>query len=131
LLIYICYDIYKWYLGSSFGGGVAVHALMRKVWQGPTILLAPAHAVIDRKLHYIPKKSKFSLPINVPVIIVHGENDKVVPLTDSQALAGTSNPGYVQFITVDDDHRLNNYMTADKFKELIDSMLKTEETITV
>ena len=35
-------------VGSSFGGAVAVFLALRGGWRGPLLLLAPAHAVVDR-----------------------------------------------------------------------------------
>ncbi len=85
-------------IGSSFGGAVAVALLHRKAWSGPTLLLAPA------VFHYnVPR----FLPKGVPVWIVHGLHDTVVPIDDSRALAQTGTPALVRLIEVDDDHALS------------------------
>ena len=46
------------------------------------------------------------LPAGVPVILVHGVRDDVVPFDDSRALAATGSAELVKLIEVDDDRRL-------------------------
>ena len=84
--------------GSSFGGAVAVALLQRGHWTGPTLLLAQA------ALHYgLPAE----LPTGVPVWIVHGRGDAVVPPVHSRRLAAKGDPERVRLIEVDDDHSLH------------------------
>lgn len=54
------------------------------------------------RLHYAEPP-----PPPVPVIIIHGRNDAVVPLTGSQTYAATY-PALVTLIEVDSDHRLGD-----------------------
>lgn len=85
-------------VGSSFGGGVALALLQRGLWRGPTLLLAPAiaHAGLARRL-----------PDDVPVFILHGRQDELVPIDDSRELARTGTRELVRLIEVDDDQRLS------------------------
>ena len=84
--------------GSSFGGAVAVALLQRGHWAGPTLLLAQAAL-----LYGLPAE----LPPGVPVWIVHGSGDDVVPPEHSRRLAEASDPANVRLIEVDDDHSLH------------------------
>jgi predicted esterase len=84
-------------VGSSFGGAVAVALLQRKLWAGPTLLLAQASR------HYLPDPR---LPEGVRVTLVHAFEDEIVDAADSRALAKTGTPALVELIEVDDDHAL-------------------------
>ena len=85
-------------VGSSFGGAVAVALLQRGLWRGPTLLLAQAA---------LRQGLRATLPSDVPIWIVHGTRDEVVPLGDSHALARAGSPDLVRLIEVDDDHALH------------------------
>lgn len=84
--------------GSSFGGAVAVALLQRGHWSGPTLLLAQAAL-----LYGLPAE----LPSGVPVWIVHGRGDDVVPPEHSRRLAAAGELEHVRLIEVDDDHSLH------------------------
>jgi predicted esterase len=96
-------------IGSSFGGAVAVALLMRGAWRGPTLLLAQAAA------HYVPDAR---LPEQVPVTLVHGHGDDVVPIASSRALAATGTAGKVQLIEVNDDHPLSGLIESGELIEI-------------
>lgn len=83
-------------LGSSFGGAVALRLLHEAPrWTGPTLLLVGAG----------PKLTPYTtLPPGVPVHLIHGRHDDVVPPQDSIDLAATSRAA--RLTLVDDDHRL-------------------------
>lgn len=85
-------------VGSSFGGAVAVALLQQGRWRGPTLLLAQA------ALHYgLPAE----LPEGVPVWLVHGRRDSLVPIEESRTLAAAGDPAWVRLIEADDDHPLS------------------------
>ncbi|MCY4453147.1 MAG: hypothetical protein OXC01_14445 [Immundisolibacterales bacterium] len=84
--------------GSSFGGAVAVALLQRGHWAGPTLLLAQAALFYGLSAE---------LPSGVPIWIVHGLGDDVVPPEHSRRLAAAGDPGHVRLIEVDDDHSLH------------------------
>ena len=83
-------------IGSSFGGAVALRLLHEEPrWTGPTILLAGAG----------PKLTPWrTLPQGVPVLVVHGRFDDVVPVQDSIDLAATS--ADAELVLRDDEHSL-------------------------
>jgi predicted esterase len=96
-------------LGSSFGGAVVVTLLELGVWNGPTLLLAPA------ALRYDPAAR---LPEGVPVTIVHGTGDTVVDIEDSRKLALTGLPGWVRLFEVDDAHDLAGLVESGQLAEI-------------
>lgn len=97
-------------VGSSFGGGVAVALLESGDWRGPTVLLAPAVGYVG----VAPV-----LPAGVPVTIVHGTRDDVVPIEDSRALARSGTPSLVTMLEVDDEHRLSSLLDGDRLAKLV------------
>lgn len=103
-------------IGSSFGGGVAVELLRRKHWNGPTLLLAQAALMYDREARLLA---------DVPVWLVHGTRDDVVPIEHSRRLARTGTPDLVRLIEVDDDHSLAGMVASGELvavvRELYDS----------
>ena len=77
---------------------MAVALLQRGYWAGPTLLLAQAALFYDLPVE---------LPPAVPVWIVHGLRDDVVPPEHSRRLAAAGDPAHVRLIEVDDDHSLH------------------------
>ncbi|MEZ4225060.1 MAG: alpha/beta hydrolase [Polyangiaceae bacterium] len=84
-------------VGSSFGGALALRLIELGAWQGPTLLLAPASR------YFLP--APVSLPAGVPVLILHGRKDAVVPMQDSRDLAERHDG--VRLLELDDEHRLS------------------------
>lgn len=97
-------------VGSSFGGAIAVALLARGHWRGPTLLLAQAAAKLG--IHD-------PLPVGVPVTLVHGVHDAIVPIEDSRALAKTGTPGLVVLEEVDDEHRLSSLVASEHLATLV------------
>jgi pimeloyl-ACP methyl ester carboxylesterase len=84
-------------IGSSFGGAVLLRLLHETPgWQGPSIFLAGAGVKLT------PHRS---LPDGIPVELIHGQRDTVVPLADSDLLASTSD--VARLTVIDDEHRLS------------------------
>ena len=85
-------------VGSSFGGAVALRLLHEPPrWTGAVILLAGAG----------PKLTPYDrLPAGIPVLLVHGRRDEVVPLEDSERLAASSPDA--ELLVVEDDHGLGS-----------------------
>ena len=81
-------------VGSSFGGAVVAALVERGFWQGPSLLLAQA---AQRMLPGL------ELPADASVALVHGRRDELIPLEESEALAGDHFP----LLVVDDDHALH------------------------
>jgi alpha-beta hydrolase superfamily lysophospholipase len=97
-------------VGSSFGGAIALALLVRGVFRGPTVLLAPAHR------HYGVEER---IPERVPVLIVHGTRDTVVSIEGSRALARTGTPGWVELVELDDEHRLSTVLEGDRLAAFV------------
>ena len=97
-------------VGSSDGGAVTVALLDRGFWRGPTVLLAPAAARLG---------VRNVLPDGVPVTIVHGVDDDVIPMDDSRALAATGSAGSVRLIEVSDDHRLRSLLDPGALADIV------------
>lgn len=97
-------------VGSSFGGAVAVALLQRGLWNGPTLLLAPAvkHFGLEPWL-----------PENVRVLIVHGTRDAVVDIETSRVLEKSGTPGFVAMMELDDEHRLQSVLEGELLSELV------------
>ncbi len=108
-------DVPQWtIIGSSFGG------LMGTVYtcKNPTrvrklILLAPA---ILRE----PFGSFLDVqPASVPVIVIHGTRDDVVPLEAAREVAQTLFTN-LNYIVVDDDHRLHKTLHELDWKKILE-----------
>jgi len=82
-------------VGSSMGGHVATAAAAALHAAG-LFVLAPAY--------YMPGHEKLTpIPPNMPICIVHGWRDDVVPVTNSIRFAGSCN---AELHLLDGDHRL-------------------------
>ena len=97
-------------VGSSFGGLVAVQLLASGAWSGPTLLLAQASFRLDPDA---------SLPEGVPVLLVHGTRDEIIPVEHSRRLATTGTPGLVRLIEVDDTHRLVTLVETGRLADYV------------
>jgi hypothetical protein len=97
-------------VGSSFGGAVAVALLQRGLWRGPTLLLAQA----AQRQGLRPE-----LPRGVPIWLVHGLRDDVVPLAESRALARSGSSDLVRLVEVDDDHALHALVRDGRLVRLV------------
>jgi pimeloyl-ACP methyl ester carboxylesterase len=92
-------------IGSSLGGLMATVFACRQPGQvDRLVLLAPAMPYLD--LEQVPLQP---LPATIPVTIVHGDHDEVVPIEPTQALAGRLFPN-LTFTIVDAGHDLNPVM---------------------
>ena len=90
-------DDYDVVVGSSFGGALVTELLRSGDWTGPTLLLCPGWKLF-------PSGDLADLAPAGKVVIVHGDQDTVVPLEHSQELAEAIG---ATLITVQDDHRLS------------------------
>lgn len=114
-------------IGSSFGGGIALQLIKRKIWNGPTILLAPAGGLMSRKLlQWDLQDIEPSILKDMLVVIVHGKNDDIVPIEDSYSLREKYNE--IKIVEVEGDHRLHEYC-RDCLCDLIRDMYKLNKRI--
>lgn len=102
-------------VGSSFGGFIAMFLLQTQVWNGNTVLLAPATGLLFKKRLWLPKSDRKN------IVIVAGRNDTTVPLHGLTKLQQSSLDN-IQFLVVEDDHRLNKSMIEqDQLRNLINA----------
>lgn len=97
-------------VGSSFGGAVAVELLRSGAWQGPAVLLCPAHRLVaGRAWRPAP-----TLPEDASrIVVVHGRQDETVPISHSRELTRDT---AAKLIEVEDQHRLLSAATPENFK---------------
>jgi len=95
-------------VGSSFGGAVLVELIRRGEWSGATLLLAQAALKLDATAR---------LPSTLPVLLVHGRADEVVPVEHSRTLAATSPAA--RLIETEDEHRLVELTRSERLAELV------------
>ena len=99
-------------IGSSFGGLMGAIALLEnphKVCQ--LILLAPL--IVSRKL-----KPSMYKPVDVPVKVYHGKNDRIVPYKPARERAQHFFTN-LEYNIVDDDHRLHSTVKSLNWQKVI------------
>lgn len=97
--------------GSSFGGGVALELIRRGVWSGPTLLLAPAQHAIAAKVGDDPKALYTNLSNTVPIHVIHGKPDNVIPFSNSEELVRYS--PHIKLVAVEDGHALETALRSE------------------
>lgn len=89
--------------GSSYGGLAAAWLAMQEPRRFSGLLLcAPALGHAEKP---VLRPAGLVSPPGLPVRIVHGRMDRVVPIEGSRAYRARSGP-HVELVEVDDDHRL-------------------------
>ena len=113
-------------VGSSWGGAVATLALVRGVWRGPTVLLAPAYGRVaevagwdDTELSasrtYEQLRVELTEEEKKRIVIVHGVNDEVVDIKHSREMSKACE---LQLIEVEGgDHQLFKYICGTDNKQ--------------
>lgn len=78
-------------VGSSYGGAVAAGVIALGDWQGPTILLAPAFASLQRRTESDEAAETIARfrerAANMRIVVFHDPDDETIPCADSEALA--------------------------------------------
>ena len=100
-------------VGSSFGGALAVALLQEGRIRVPVVLLAPAAHKLG-----VPNV----LPEGARVVILHGDQDDVVPLDDSVALARTGGPAVSLRVIPGGDHRLEGLLRDGTLDEVLTAL---------
>lgn len=99
-------------IGSSFGGLMAaLYTLQNPEKVERLILLAPSFdfdKLVDKKLN----------PVDIPVVVYHGNNDNVVPLNKSKERAEQFFNN-LEYNVVDDDHYLHSTVKKINWKKLL------------
>jgi len=103
----------KWVIiGSSFGGLMATLFTLNVPYKViKLVLLAPF--LVSRKL-----KPTLYNPVNIPVIVYHGRNDRIVPYKQAQERA-TKFFSNLEYHIVDDDHTLHKTVKTLNWNNLI------------
>jgi len=98
---------------------VAVHCIKRKIWNGPTVLVAPAQSVLAR--YTLTKKPVLEPEDGIEsLLIVHAFEDKVVPYRDSINLVRKLQPGSYKIEGVHDNHRLQENFNKTNAKRWVE-----------
>ena len=97
-------------IGSSFGGAILGEMVHRRLWAGPCIFLAGAHA----KLSAISS-------LRGPSVSIHGSRDTVVLPEPVRRLTNMSGKSH-EFWLVDDDHRLHTILSDGTLARAIDHL---------
>jgi hypothetical protein len=79
-------------VGSSFGAGLAVLALMRREWRGPTLLLAGAALSLARHTRCVERSALLERGLGDAAFVhfVHARGDSTVPVQHSRDLAAAA-----------------------------------------
>lgn len=94
--------------GSSYGGALAAWTVMHHPERfSGLLLLAPAVSYAEAP---VPSPSAYRPPVHIPVIVIHGTGDTVVPASASIDYAARSS--HVDLRLVDDGHRLGDSLDA-------------------
>lgn len=109
-------------VGSSFGGAIAIRLLQMGKWKGPTVLLA--HAFMFMKQKNPGLNIDMNLPDNIPIVLIHGTKDDVVPIEHSRESAKMGTPGMVELIELDDGHSLDGTIDSGVLAESVRKIYK-------
>jgi len=102
-------------IGSSFGGLMAVLYTCQYPFKiKHLILLAPYLATPE-----LDPENFSNLPLNIPIIIYHARQDKVVSMKKSRARAEQLFSNITYHIIEDDNHKLQSTVQRINWKELI------------
>ena len=103
--------------GESLGTGVATHLAQNKNYAG-VILETPFTSMIDAAKNFYPYipinlllKDKFEnfkkvKNINIPILVMHGEVDKIVPFSIGKKIYDIANNPKYSYFTKYDDHMM-------------------------
>ena len=98
---------------SSFGGAVLLKLVHEKVWTGPCVFLAQAG---------IKYGLDARLPAGIHAILIHAEEDKLVPFADSMKIAEASG-SQVELWPTGGDHKLHHITTDGTLKRAVEQLL--------
>jgi len=101
-------------VGSSFGGAVLTRLLAEGSWAGPSLLIASAGLKLT---------GSDRLPEGVPVLLLHGREDDVVPLEQARRIATFAGLS-VMLWEIGDGHRMKSIMPSGILRLAVDWLLE-------
>eukprot|EP01089_Gocevia_fonbrunei_P012953 TRINITY_DN3193_c0_g1_i10.p1 TRINITY_DN3193_c0_g1~~TRINITY_DN3193_c0_g1_i10.p1 ORF type:complete len:160 (-),score=37.94 TRINITY_DN3193_c0_g1_i10:409-888(-) len=113
-------------VGASYGGALLLDLIRSEYWKGPAVAMCPA---------LLPGTDPFDLPSNVPIFIVHGKKDSVVPFTIAERLISENkNAKNIQLFPIEDaGHNLEPVTNDDTLKQFVldvwEERLKTDNYV--
>ena len=126
-------------VGSSWGGTIAVELIKMNIWNGKTVLLAPAYLRVMkiiyngdiRKINEL-SESELRKLLDLDVIdshpkwiIIHSKIDKSVKYVDSQLLV-KYNESHFDMISIDKDcHSLTRTLRSGELNRIIRNYIKS------
>ena len=108
-------------IGSSFGGAVLMNLIANGSWRGPSLFICPA--VLKLTTHT-------TLPGGFPVIVLHGRQDDLIPISDSRRLIKTGGPGAMLW-EIDDGHRMRRIVDTGILSTAINWLLTDDAWVAV
>jgi hypothetical protein len=113
-------------IGYSWGGGIACALLNRGLWEGPTLLIAPAGEQMWAHAGIIgPTLKEGFIAITSKTITVHGDGDAIVPLIETQRLhQGSLERQCRLIIAPDEDHFLKSVVNQSSLSKWISELLE-------
>ncbi|KAJ3177983.1 hypothetical protein HDU85_005702 [Gaertneriomyces sp. JEL0708] len=104
-------------VGESLGCAVAYELISQGKWTGPTVFMCPAvHRVLTRE--NVPLTVKF--PKELPLVIIHGKRDDLIPMEDTQKLVDAANPTMTRLHVIDDDHGMTEVVKRDELRRYVE-----------
>jgi hypothetical protein len=106
-------------IGYSWGGGIASALLNRNIWEGGTLLIAPAGEQMFRHAGRLPPTlRKGHISNRSKVITVQGDRDEVVGLGEVQRLHACCDEGQCELIIArNGSHFLERTVTSKSLQE--------------
>eukprot|EP01064_Diplonema_japonicum_P038806 TRINITY_DN9530_c0_g1_i1.p1 TRINITY_DN9530_c0_g1~~TRINITY_DN9530_c0_g1_i1.p1 ORF type:complete len:233 (+),score=33.93 TRINITY_DN9530_c0_g1_i1:277-975(+) len=109
-------------VGSSWGGAVALELIRRQIWSGPCVALCPAY----HKIHGMMASESITLPDGAHCLIVHGTDDKTIPIANSRELERAN--ANIRLLELDgENHKLTSAVRSGKFIEIIEDYTREQK----
>lgn len=112
-------------VASSFGGAIALYMLHHDRYHISSLIISPSHQLIGKYCSWSLRSDLKRLTIDpmVKCLLVHGIEDKLIPITDSEILAKEN---HLQLIRIKDgDHSLDNLKSTD-LADLLEQLSKVQ-----
>ena len=118
-------------IGASWGGFITMRLIQSGLWNGKTILMAPAYNQCMRWINYEQSKAKLNELMTIKnelknkILIVHANNDKMVNCDDSNLLCSL-NKNYMDLkIIQNDNHLFSKISKSGEFVTVVKQYLSS------